>query len=38
MRILGFSVPVIVLMLGAYVLGVKYPGLFNKFRAAVSGV
>ena len=38
MRILGFSVPVIVLMVGAYILGVKYPGLFNKARAAVSGV
>ncbi len=38
MRILGFSVPVFVLMIGAYYLGVRYPGLFHKARAAVSGV
>ena len=38
MRILGFSVPLFILLIAAYILGVKYPGLFNKFRAAVSGV
>ena len=38
MRILGFSIPVFVLILGAYYLGVKYPGLFHKARATVAGV
>ena len=30
MRILGFSVPLIIFIIGAYVIGVKYPGLYNK--------
>lgn len=30
MRILGLTIPVIVLMIGAYIIGAKFPGLFNK--------
>lgn len=30
MRILGFSVPVVILMIGAYIIGAKFPGIFNK--------
>jgi phosphomevalonate kinase len=37
MRILGFSVPLIILLIGAYIIGAKYPGLFNKAKAAVPG-
>lgn len=37
MRVLGFSIPVIVLLIGMYIIGAKYPGLFNKARGAVGG-
>jgi len=30
MRILGFSIPLFVLLIGAYFIGVKYPGLGTK--------
>lgn len=37
MRVLGFSIPVIVLIIGAYIIGAKFPGLFNKAKGAVTG-
>lgn len=37
MRIFGFAVPMIVLIIGAYIIGAKYPGLFNKAKS-VAGV
>ena len=36
MRILGLSIPVIVLVIGAYIIGAKYPGLWTKASGAVS--
>lgn len=35
MRIFGFAVPLIVLLVGAYIIGAKYPGLFLKVKSAV---
>lgn len=35
MRILGFSVPLIVLIIGAYFVGVKFPGLGQKVLSKV---
>lgn len=35
MRILGFSVPLFVIIVAVYVIGAKYPGLYNKVRGAV---
>lgn len=35
MRILGFSIPLFVLLIGVYIIGAKYPGLWNKARNAV---
>lgn len=37
MRILGFSIPLFVLLIGAYIIGAKYPGLWRKASGAVSG-
>lgn len=37
MRILGFSIPLFVLLIGAYIIGAKYPGLWTKASSAVSG-
>lgn len=37
MRILGFSIPIFVLIIGAYIIGAKYPGLFNKAKSAAAG-
>jgi hypothetical protein len=37
MRIFGFAVPLFVLIIGAYIIGAKFPGLFNKAKGAVSG-
>ena len=36
MRILGFSVPLIILLIGAYIIGAKYPGLFNRAKSAAA--
>lgn len=30
MRFLGLSIPVIVLIVGAYIIGAKYPGMWNR--------
>lgn len=35
MRILGFSVPLIVLLVGVYFIGVKFPGIGNKVLSKV---
>lgn len=35
MRVLGFSIPMIVLLIGAYIIGAMYPGLWNKAKNAV---
>lgn len=35
MRILGFSIPIFVIIIGVYIIGAKYPGLYNKARRAV---
>lgn len=35
MRVLGFSIPMIILLIGAYIVGAKYPGLFMKAKMAV---
>lgn len=37
MRILGLSIPVIVLVIGAYIIGAKYPGMWNRIGGAVGG-
>lgn len=37
MRVFGFAIPVIVLLIGAYIIGAKYPGLFLKAKAATVG-
>jgi hypothetical protein len=37
MRCLGFSIPMIVLIIGAYIIGAKYPGLFNRVRHGTMG-
>lgn len=35
MRILGFSVPLVIIIVAVYVLGAKYPGLYHKVAGAV---
>ena len=35
MRVLGFSIPLVVIIIGVYIIGAKYPGLWNKARRAV---
>jgi len=37
MRVLGFSIPLIVLLIGAYFIGAKYPGIAMKVFAKVPG-
>lgn len=37
MRILGFSIPLFVMLIGAYLVGVKFPGIGNKVLSKVSG-
>lgn len=37
MRILGFSIPLIVLLVGAYLVGVKFPAIGSKVLGKVGG-
>lgn len=36
MRILGFSIPLFILLIGAYLIGVKFPGLGMKVLRPVG--
>lgn len=38
MRVLGFSIPLFVLLIGAYILGAMYPGLWSKAKSTASSV
>lgn len=37
MRVFGFAIPVVVLIIGAYLIGVKFPGIGQKVLGAASG-
>lgn len=37
MRVLGFSIPVFVLIVGAYLIGVKWPSLGQKVLGKIPG-
>jgi len=34
MRVLGFSIPLIVLLIGVYLIGARWPGIARKVGAA----
>lgn len=33
MRVFGFAIPVVVLIIGAYIIGAKFPGMWNKAKS-----